>query len=147
MTCWVCIRQARGFGHADTRRGVGDPRRFCPDWVFCSRRCLDAFHATFQAWLRLQDICNPAPEVAMVDPSDTELAAMRRCLKPFGEVAAEIGFDKPLGDYTEAQALRVVDAIVTRYTEAMVEHHEATRHLPGRDPSAPRTDVPWEVWP
>jgi len=91
----------------------------------------------------------------MIDPSDVELAAMKKCLRSFGEVAEEIGFSKPLGDYSEAEALRVIDAIVTCYTEAMVEHHEATRFPPVRgispspDPLASpladlKDDLPWD---
>lgn len=65
----------------------------------------------------------------MIDPSDLELAAMRRCLKALGEVANEIGFDVPLARYDEGQALRLVDAIVTCYSTALVEGHEAeVRH-------------------
>ena len=51
-------------------------------------------------------------KVAMIDPSDVELAAMRKCLKAFGAAAESIGFEKPLGAYSEAEALRVIDAIV-----------------------------------
>ena len=95
----------------------------------------------------------------MIDPSDVELAAMKKCLKDFGEAAGEIGFAKPLGDYSEAEALQVIDAIVTRWSEAMVAHHEATRFPPVRglpptpDPLAPEAanpfadmgdDLPWE---
>ena len=90
----------------------------------------------------------------MIDPSDIEIASMKKCLKAFGEAAGEIGFTKPLGDYSEAEALRVIDAIVTRYTEAMVEHHEATKFPPVRgmppmpDPLANpfadlEDDLPW----
>jgi hypothetical protein len=49
MKCWVCKRQARGFGHTDNRH-QGDPRRYPIDWVFCSRRCQDAFHALYGNW-------------------------------------------------------------------------------------------------
>jgi hypothetical protein len=91
----------------------------------------------------------------MIDPSDVELAAMRSCLKAFGEAAGAIGFTKPLGDYSEAEALRVIDAIVTCYTDAMVVHHEATKFppvrgiAPTRDPLASpfadlEDDLPWE---
>ena len=73
----------------------------------------------------------------------------------FGEAAGEIGFDKPLGSYSEAQALLVIDAIVTCYTDAMVEHHEETKFPPVRgmaptpDPMANpfadlEDDLPWE---
>lgn len=72
----------------------------------------------------------------MIDPSDVELGAMKKCLKAFGEAADEIGFDKPLGDYAEAEALRVIDAIVTCYTQAMVAHHEATKYPPVRGMAA-----------
>ncbi|MGC5809538.1 DUF6511 domain-containing protein [Ralstonia pseudosolanacearum] len=153
MKCWVCKRQARGFTHADTRHGVGNPRRFVPNWVFCSRRCQDAFHALYGNWR--QAIEGQHREVSMLDASDVERAAMRTCLKAFGRVAEEIGFTKPLAAYTEAEALRVIDAIVTRYTEAMVEHHENTRMPPvrggaaakatARDPFAELEELPWEV--
>ena len=77
----------------------------------------------------------------------------------FGEAAGEIGFTKPLGNYSEAEALQVIDAIVTCYTEAMVEHHEASKYPPVRgmpptpDPMTPSSanpfadledDLPWE---
>lgn len=64
----------------------------------------------------------------MVDATQVEQAAMRQCLKFFGEAAAEIGFDKPLGGYSQDEALRVVEAIVTAYCEAMAAHHEQSQH-------------------
>lgn len=153
--CWVCKRQARGFGYSDNQHRVGNPRRYPVDWVFCSRRCQDAFHALYGNWLRVKDGGKDIREVIMIDPSDVELAAMRSCLKAFGEAAGAIGFTKPLGDYSEAEALRVIDAIVTCYTDAMVVHHETTKFPPVRgmaptpDPLASpfadlEDDLPWE---
>lgn len=55
MKCWVCKRQARGFGHTDNRHGVGNPRRYPIDWVFCSQRCQNAFHALYGNWLRVKE--------------------------------------------------------------------------------------------
>lgn len=116
MKCWVCNRRARGFGHLDTRFRPGDPRSVPLDWVFCSRRCQAAFHALYGSW---KDKGPGREEAFMVDPTDMEIAAMKACLRPFGEAAGEIGFDKPLGHYTEAEALAVVNAIVTTYLEVM----------------------------
>ena len=151
MKCWVCKRQARGYGHTDNRHGVGDPRRYPIDWVFCSRRCQDAFHALYGNWQRAKEGRIDKTEVTMIDPSDIEQGAMRQCLKAFGEAAGEIGFTKPLGDYSEAEALRVIESIVSCYTEAMVAHHEATKFPPVRglpptfDPFADlEDDLPWE---
>ncbi len=155
MKCWVCSRQARGYGHTDNRHGIGNPWRYPIDWVFCSRRCQDAFHAMYGNWLRAKDGRIDKMEVAMIDPSDVEQAAMRQCLKAFGEAADEIGFAKPLGDYSEAEALRVIDAIVTGYTDAMAAHHEASKFPPVRgmpptpDPLAHpfadlEDDFPWD---
>jgi hypothetical protein len=154
VKCWVCTRQARGYGHTDNRHGIGHPRRYPIDWVFCSRRCQDAFHALYGNWTRVKDGIKHKTEVPMIDPSDIELGAMRKCLKSFGEAAGEIGFDKPLGHYSEPEALQVIDAIVTCYTEAMVEHHETTKFPPVRgmaptpDPMANpfadlEDDLPW----
>ena len=156
MKCWVCKRQARGYGHTDNRKAVGDPARYPIDWVFCSMRCQRAFHAMYGNWLRALDGRLPLKEVSMIDPTDAERTAMRKCLRFFGEAAAEIGFAKPLGEYSEAEALQVIDAIVTGYTEAMVEHHEATKYPPVRgmvpapDPMAVPLadmpdDLPWEA--
>lgn len=94
--CWVCSRQARGFGHLDTRFRVTDPRRYPLDWVFCSRCCQDIFHKLYGNWADARPF---GREVAMIDPSDVEIAAMKQCLRTFGEAAGEIGFEKPLGAY------------------------------------------------
>jgi len=158
VKCWVCTRQARGFGHTDNQHGVGNPRRYPIDWVFCSQRCQTVFHTMYGNWLKAKDEPGKRREVVMIDPSDIEIASMKKCLKAFGEAAGEIGFTKPLGDYSEAEALRVIDAIVTRYTEAMVEHHEATKFPPVRGmPPTPdplsnpfadlEDDLPWETTP
>jgi hypothetical protein len=159
VKCWVCKRQARGYGHTDGRFKNGDPRHYVLDWVFCSRRCQEAFHRLYGNWQRAKEGRIDRTEVAMIDPSDVELAAMRQCLKAFGEAAGEIGFAKPLGEYTESEALRVIDAIVTCWSDAMVAHHEATKFPPVRglpptpDPLAPdaahpfadlEDDLPWE---
>jgi hypothetical protein len=167
MKCWVCSRQARGYGHTENRHRVGDPRRYPIDWVFCSRRCQDAFHQLYGSWTRALD-SGLLPEVAMVDATPLEQAAMRACLKFFGEAASAIGFDKPLGAYSEAEALSVIDAIVTAYVDEMAAQHERSKYPPVRmagatpvnDPireSVPpleenpfadmKDDLPWETTP
>jgi|GEM_PF-273141 len=144
--CWVCKRQARGLGHSDNRFKVGTPeqvrRRYPMDWVFCSRRCQDAFHVLYGQWLRT----DPRREdVLMIDPTEFERAAMRACLKCFGEAAGEIGFDKPLGHYSEAEALQVIEAIVTGWTEAMAAHHQQAKYPPVRGLAPYETQAPQPV--
>ena len=68
----------------------------------------------------------------MIDPTDAELAAMQQCLKPLGEVAGEIGMDRPLSSYTQQEALRLINAVVTTYVEAMVLEHERSKYPPVR---------------
>lgn len=154
MKCWVCKRQSRGFGHSDNRHGAGDPRRYPIDWVFCSQRCQSAFHALYGNWRRVKESRFDPKEAVMIDPTDVELGAMRKCLQAFGAAAGEIGFAKPLGDYSEAEALQVIDAIVTCWTESMVAHHEESKCPPVRgmkpmsDPFADlEEDLPWETKP
>lgn len=127
--CWACRRQARGLGHSDNRFKVGESRRYPMDWVFCSRKCQDAFHALYGQWLRTD---SRQEDVLMVDPTEFERAAMRACLRFFGEAAGEIGFDKPLGHYSEAEALQVIEAIVTGWTEAMAAYHSQAKYPPVR---------------
>lgn len=74
----------------------------------------------------------------MVDATAFEIEAMRHCLKFFGEAASAIGFDKPLGAYSEAQALSVINAIVTAYVEEMAAQHERSKYPPVR---MPKTDL------
>ena len=107
-------------------------------------------------WTRALEGRFAPKEGNMVDPTQAEQQAMRSCLRFFGETAGEIGFDKPLGAYTEEEALRVIESIVTGYTEAMVAHHEQTKFPPvrGLSPTADPlenpfadmdSDIPWEV--
>lgn len=161
--CWVCSRQARGFGHLDGRFRIADPRRYPIDWAFCSRRCQDAFHKLYGNWTRALDDGLP-PEAAMVDATPLEKAAMRMCLRFFGEAAGAIGFDKPLGSYTEAEALSVIEAIVTAYVDEMAAQHERSKYppvrMPGTEPVGDpirsadadafadlEDDLPWETRP
>jgi hypothetical protein len=149
VKCWICKRQARGYGHADGRHKTGDPRRYPLDWMFCSRRCQDIFHKLYANWT---DATQFGKEVVMIDASQIEIAAMKKCLKAFGQAAETIGFDKPLGAYSQDEALQVIDAIVTCYTDAMVDAHDAAKFPPMQglsnsvgDPFADlQNDLPWE---
>ncbi len=141
MKCWVCSRQARGYVHTEIRHPVGDPRRYPVDWVFCSQRCQAAFHQCYGSWTRALDRDVP-PEAAVVDATPLEREAMRRCLNFFGEAAAAIGFDKPLGAYSEAEALSVIDAIVTGYVDEMAAQHERSKYPPVRMPGQTPVDDP-----
>lgn len=144
MKCWVCAREARGLGHADTRFRPGEPERYRTDWAFCSRRCQDLFAALYGQWAATNA---PRKESFMVDATEQERAAMRACLKAFGEAAGVIGFDRPLGTYSEEEALAVIEAIVTGYTEAMVEQRAA--HARSKAEGAGfadfKDDLPWEA--
>ena len=149
MKCWICSREARGFGITDTRYSIADPRRYPVDWVFCSKRCQDAFHRFYN--LRVDAEYN-GKELPMIDATKYEQAAIRRCLKAFGEAAGEIGYALPLGQYSESEALKVCDAIVSCFVDAMAERHASTafpavRGLPNvvQDPFADlKSDLPWE---
>jgi hypothetical protein len=149
MKCWICSREARGFGIIDTRYSIADPRRYPLNWVFCSKRCQDAFHRFYNVRV---EAASKDKEQPMIDATEYELASIRRCLKAFGEAATEIGFDKPLGSYSEAEALRVCDDIVSCFVDAMAERHASTafpavRGLPNVvvDPFADlKSDLPWE---
>jgi hypothetical protein len=139
MKCWVCSRQARGLVHSDTRQRVGVPARYPIDWAFCSMRCQAAFHKMYGVWVRAVDDGKPREE-CMVDITPLEQEAMRRSLRYFGEAASEIGFDTPLGAYSQEQALQVIEAIVTGYVTAMAELHEQTRYPTVRMDGPPVND-------
>ncbi|MFN5097148.1 DUF6511 domain-containing protein [Limnohabitans sp.] len=129
----MCSRQAKGFGHVDLRFKVGHPKRYPIDWIFCSRRCQDCFHRLYAVGIRaLEREGTLQTGDGVIDPTDAELAAMEQCLKPLGEAAGEIGMDRPLSSYTQQEALRLINAVVTTYVEAMVQEHERSKYPPVR---------------
>lgn len=117
----------------DVRFKVGRPRRYPVDWVFCSLRCQACFHRLYVVGVRTLEREGKLPmEDGVIDPTDAELAAMQQCLKPLGEAAGEIGMDRPLSSYTQQEALRLINAVVTTYVEAMVQEHERSKYPPVR---------------
>lgn len=113
MKCAICFRKAKGYGWFNPRLKPSDPNRYSDKWVFCSRRCQDAFC-----------LLMTKTEARMIDPSDMELAAMRACLSPLGEYVGSIGMDRPLANYTREEVLALVDVVVTAYQDQMIEEHE-----------------------
>ena len=113
MKCAICYRKAKGYGWFNPRLKPSDPNRYSDKWVFCSRRCQDAFC-----------LLMTKTEARMIDPSDMELAAMRACLSPLGEYVGFIGMRRPLADYTRDEVLTLIDVVVTAYQDQMIEEHE-----------------------
>jgi hypothetical protein len=128
MKCWVCFRQAKGYGHMDLRFKVGHPKRYPIDWVFCSQRCQVCFHRLYALGVRLLERDGLQPTgTQVIDSSSAEQAAMQQCLKPLGQAASEIGMDRPLSSYTQQEALQLINAVVQAYVEAMVQEHERSK--------------------
>jgi hypothetical protein len=113
LKCAICYRKAKGYGWFNPRLKPSDPNRYSNKWVFCSRRCQDAFC-----------LLMTKTEARMIDPSDMELAAMRACLSPLGEYVGSIGMERPLADYTREEVLTLIDVVVTAYQDQMIEEHE-----------------------
>ena len=113
MKCAVCHRKAKGFGWFNPRAPRSDPSRYNDKWVFCSRRCQEAFSTLMNK-----------TEGQMIDPSDMEIAAMQSCLGPLGEYVGSIGMQRPLADYTRDEVLTLIDVVVTHYQDSMLEEHE-----------------------
>lgn len=113
MKCAVCHRTARGFGWFNPRIPRSDPSRYNDKWVFCSRRCQEAFSKLMNK-----------TEGRMIDPSDMEIAAMQSCLAPLGEYVGSIGMQRPLADYSRQEVLMLIDIVVTAYQDRMLQEHE-----------------------
>ena len=104
-------------------------------WVFCSQRCQRCFHKLYEVGVRLLnrgDAPISVKEGEVIDPSEAEMAAMHRCLKPLGEAANEVGMDRALSTYSQDEALLLINAVVTTYVESMVQAHEAGKYPPLR---------------
>ena len=113
MKCAVCHRKAKGFGWFNPRVRRSDPSRYNDKWVLCSRRCQEAFSTLMNK-----------TEGQMIDPSDMEISAMQSCLGPLGEYVGSIGMQRPLADYTREEVLTLIDVVVTKYQDHMLNEHE-----------------------
>ena len=112
MKCAICYRKAKGYGWFNPRLKPSDPKRYSDDWVFCSRRCQDAFC-----------LLMTKTEARMIDPSDMELVAMRSCLSPLGEYVGSIGMQRPLADYTRDEVLGRHHRILVDAVESETDAH------------------------
>jgi len=110
----------------DRRHGIAQPERYPTDWVFCSRRCQACFHRLYVAGVYALE------QNVVIDTNDVEIADMEQCLRPLGEAASEIGLDRSLSSYSQHEALRLINAVVTAYVEAMVQEHERSKYPPVR---------------
>lgn len=104
--CWVCGKQARGFGHLDLHR----PKQ-PPPWAFCSKRCQDVFHQVYGAWFKEHHHQQEAAFMPERNPNPN----FPMLLKAFGQAAEQVGFDKPLGSYSKEEAVMVIQAIIDAY--------------------------------
>lgn len=113
MKCAVCSRKAKGFGWFNASIKRGDLNRYSDKWVFCSRRCQNAFSTLMNK-----------TEGQMIDPSEMEMAAMGCCLSPLGKFVGAIGMDRPLASYSREEVMTLIDVVVTAYQEYMTSEHE-----------------------
>jgi len=113
VKCAVCSRKAKGFGWFNASIKRGDLNRYSDKWVFCSRRCQNAFSTLMNK-----------TEGQMIDPSEMEMAAMGCCLSPLGEFVGAIGMDRPLASYSREEVMTLIDVVVTAYQEHMTSEHE-----------------------
>lgn len=121
----------------DLRFTVGSAKRYPIDWVFCSMRCQACFHRLYVSGLKMlkpegHGSVVMAQGAIMIDPTEAEIIAMRRCLKPLGDAASAIGINRPLNSYSQDEALRLINAVVTTYVETMVQEHERSKYPPVR---------------
>ena len=107
MKCWVCKRQARGYGHTDGRFQTADPRRYVLDWVFCSRRCQDAGSAIAQR------------NNGMIDKTAREARAIRDARTLFAEALTDLGLMEPFFHRSAEDIDRLIEAAVTGYIDSM----------------------------
>ncbi len=109
--CPLCNRITRGFGYSNPRlflwiRAGAESMR-----CFCSRNCQEFYAAIKKQY----------GEDCVIDPTPQEIAAIRAAVNPMAEyVGAEIGFDKPLAQYSREQVLALVEVIVTAYHDAIL---------------------------
>ena len=56
----------------------------------------------------------------MVDPTETEQAALAAALAPLGEYVASIGMERPLADYSRDEVLTLIEVVVTAFQDHLI---------------------------
>ncbi len=56
----------------------------------------------------------------MIDPTPYEIAAMRAAIQPMAEyIGADVGYNKPIQDYSREEILTLIEVIVTAYQDSL----------------------------
>ena len=58
----------------------------------------------------------------MIDKTHLEELALAAALPFLGEIATEIGMEKPLAEYTREEALTLIEVVVSAYQKYILEH-------------------------
>ena len=80
----------------------------------------------------------------MVDKTTLEIQALAAALRPLGEIAAEIGFQKPLADYSRKEVLSLVEVIVDAWQGYLLKNSASqyfTNHLSQPSSQPPKEGV------
>ena len=70
--------------------------------------------------------------------------AQRACLLALGNAADAVGFAVPLAQYSQRQALHVIDAVIHAYERQQHQHARALRGLPALD-DFEDDDIPFDL--
>lgn len=74
--------------------------------------------------------------------------ARNQCLAPLGDVVAHIGMERAVADYSKAEVLSLIEAVVTAYQSALVEVGEKVlererEYFAARGRTHPMDEVPF----
>ena len=58
----------------------------------------------------------------MIDKTHLEELALASALSPLGEIATEIGMEKPLAEYTREEALTMIEVVLSAYQQYKFEN-------------------------
>jgi len=147
MPCAICRRHARGFLW-QTPQARPEARR--ETVRFCSFRCQTLF-GTLRKIREAQRRWPHETEVAVIDASDTEKAALAAALRPLGDYVAERGLQRPLADYCREEILTLIEIVVEAYQAHLLEvaerqaeqEAERWRRLERRRSAPPTTGDPF----
>ena len=104
--CFVCKREAHGFGFIPPPLRASHPANRKMTKHFCSMRCQGIFSKKYK-------------ENNMIDLTKNEKEAIESALKPVGEYVAEIGMDRPLSSYSREEVLCLIEVALSAYFDFM----------------------------
>ena len=118
--CFICNREARGFGYFNPVYSINNPLRRSTAKSFCTKGCQSIFtkHLKYKTENTMKQ-----------QLTSMEIRARQSILEPLGDYVVAIGMDKPLANYSRDEINGLVAVVINSYQKFMQDQEEWSKTL------------------